>query len=570
MEPVTPRRYAPAGLRILAAIAAAATLAAPAKTSAPRTPDVEVLVSQVASAGHSAESAVTQLGGTVIRHLSVIDGFAARLPRDAVPTLAATPGVRWVSPDRTLHMEGQYGQDSGVASAVYTDVIRATKTWGMGDTGAGVTVAVVDTGVNTSGDLSGQVVHAEDFTNEQNNADTYGHGTFVAGLIAGTGAGSSGAIKGVAPGAKIVSLKIAGADGTTDVTRVLEALEWIVDFKDAYGIRVVNLSLGFSTPQSYLVDPLDFAVERVWNAGVVVVAAAGNGNNVPGSITAPGNDPFVITAGSSNDKTTLALTDDKLATFSSVGPTLDGYPKPEVLAPGRSVVSSRSPGSTIDATYPDSEVGTLYAKGSGTSFSSAIVSGVAALVIQRAWSLSPNQVKYRMTSTTRVIGGTSNQAWWPGDVDAFGAAMSLDLSSANQGIPPSIGGGSLQATRGAFCLQYVDGTCMTDADADAALGFDPVQYFADTWAGSQWLGSQWLGSQWTGSQWTGSQWTGSQWMGANSDSSTWAGSQWVGSQWLGSQWLGSQWLGSQWVGSQWVGSQWLGTPWVSDAWGYIP
>lgn len=552
-------------VRIAAVLAVGALIAAPASALAPRSPDVTVLVSTAASAGRPAERAVTHLGGSVIRHLSVIDGFAARVPRDAVPTLSSVPGVRWVSPNRTLHMEGQYGQDSGVASAVYTDTVRASKTWGMGVTGTGVTVAVVDTGVNTTGDLAGQVLHSEDFTSEQNNQDSYGHGTFVAGLIAGTGAASSGAVKGVAPAAKIVSLKIAGADGTTDVTRVLEALEWVVDFKDAYGIRVVNLSLGFDSQQSYLVDPLDFAVERVWNAGIVVVAAAGNGNNVPGSITAPGNDPLVITVGSSNDKTTVALTDDKLATFSSVGPTTDGITKPELLAPGRSVVSSRSSGSTIDTTYPDSEIDTSYAKGSGTSFSTAIASGVAALVIQRTWGLTPNQVKYRMTSTTRVIGGSGSPTWWPGDVDAFGAAMNLDLTPANQGVTPAAGGGSLQATRGSFCLRYDDGTCMSDADANTALGFDPTQYFADTWAGSQWLGSQWLGSQWLGSQWTGSQWVGSQWLGLNQSSGDWAGSQW-----LGSQWLGSQWLGSQWLGSQWVGSQWLGTPWSSDAWGYLP
>ena len=524
-----------------------------------------VLVSEAAGAGHEAEQAVAHVGGTVLRHFSVIEGFSARIPRSAIPIVSAAPGVRWVSPDRAVHLEAQYGQDSGVASAVYTDVVRASKAWGMGDTGAGVTVAVVDTGVSTSGDLAGQVVHAEDFTPEQNNQDSYGHGTFVAGLIAGTGAGSAGAIKGVAPGAKIVSLKIAGADGTTDVVRVLEALEWIADFKDAYGIRVVNLSLGFSTTQSYLVDPLDFAVERVWNAGVVVVAAAGNGNNVAGSITAPGNDPFVLTVGGSNDKTTVALSDDKLASFSSIGPTVDGVTKPELLAPGRSVVSSRSPGSTIDTTYPDSEIGSSYARGSGTSFSAAIASGVAALVIQRTWNLSPNQVKWRMTNTSRVIGGSNTVSWWPGSVDAFGAAMSVDTTSANQGIAPAVGGGSIQATRGAFCFKYDDGTCMTDADADAVIGFDEAQYFSNTWAGSQWLGSQWLGSQWLGSQWNGSQWLGSQWLGASTDSSAWAGSQW-----LGSQWLGSQWLGSQWLGSQWVGSQWLGTPWSSDAWGYIP
>ena len=540
--------------RISAALAVAALIAAPASALAPRSSDVTVLVSTAASAGRSAEHAVARLGGHVVRQLSVIDGFAARLPRTAVPALTRVPGVQWVSPNRSLQLEGQYGQDSGVASAVYTDVIRAAKTWGNGVTGNGVTVAIVDTGVNTSGDLDGQVVHAEDFTPEQNNSDTYGHGTFVAGLIDGTGAGSQGSIKGVAPGANLVSIKIAGADGTTDVVKVLAALEWIVDFKDVYGIRVVNLSLGFNAAQSYQVDPLDFAVERVWNDGIVVVAAAGNGNNVPGSITSPGNDPRVITVGSSNDKTTVSLTDDKLASFSSVGPTADGFAKPDVLAPGRSVVSSRSPGSTIDTTYPASAIGDSYAKGSGTSFSSALVAGVAALVLQRSPFLTPDQVKNRIVTTTRVIGGMTNQPWWPGDVDAFGAAMSINMLPANVGVAHAQGGGSLQLLRGAYCLKYDDGTCMTDADADAAIGFDSDEYFADTWAGSLWLGSQWLVSTGGGST------TGSQW----------AGSQWAGSQWAGSQWAGSQWAGSQWVGSQWAGSQWAGAPWSSGAWGYIP
>lgn len=543
------RMSAFAHVRLSAALAVLALIATPALALAPRSPDVTVLVSTSASAGQAVERAVARLGGDVLRRLSVIDGFAARLPRTAVPALSRVPGVQWVSPNRSMHLEGQYGQDSGVASAVYTDVTRAAKTWGNGVTGAGVTVAIVDTGVNTSGDLAGQVVHAEDFTAEQSNADSYGHGTFVAGLIDGTGAGSDGAVKGVAPGAKIVSVKIAGADGTTDVVKVLAALEWIVDYKSVYGIRVVNLSLGFDAAQSYYVDPLDFAVERVWSDGIVVVAAAGNGNNVPGSITSPGNDPRVITVGSSNDRTTVALTDDKLASFSSIGPTADGFSKPDVLAPGRSVVSSRSPGSTIDTTYPASAIGDDYAKGSGTSFSSAIVAGVAAMVLQRSPLLTPDQVKNRIVTTTRTIGGTNNQSWWPGDVDAFGATMSLNILPANIGVIPAQGGGSLQLLRGIYCVTSDDGTCLTDADADAAIGFDAAAYYSDTWAGSLWVGSQWLASTGTGSL---------------------SGSQWAGSQWAGSQWAGSQWAGSQWSGSQWAGSQWAGAPWASDAWGYIP
>lgn len=467
---------------------------------------IVVLVSELGPGTRHVADTVARLGGRVLHRFAVIDGFSARLPAGAVGALRATPGVRWVTPDRTVRLEAQYGQDSGVASAVYTDVVRASKAWGLGVTGKGVGVALVDTGVNTGGDLAGQVLHAEDFTAEQDNQDNYGHGTFVAGLIAGTGAGSSGAVRGVAPDAKIVSLKIAGRDGSTDVTRVLEALEWVVDFRDTYGIRVVNLSLGFDSQQSYLVDPLDFAVERVWNAGVVVVAAAGNAGAV-GSITAPGNDPRVITVGASNDRTTLSLTDDNVTSFSSLGPTVDGLAKPDVVAPGRSVVSSRSPGSAIDVAYPSSEVGTSYARGSGTSFATAITSAAAALVISRTASLTPDQVKWRITSTARAIGsGAPPPGSGSGSVDAFAASMSTDLTSANQGIAPATGGGSLQATRGSACLRDASGACMSDADADALLGFDASQYFSEDWAGSQWVGSQWVGSQWVGSQWVASAW----------------------------------------------------------------
>jgi serine protease AprX len=538
-----PRRWSARINRNLAATVAAVLLATPMASLSPRGPDVVVLVSATSSAGDAAEHAVARLGGSVLRRLAVIDGFSARVPRTAVPALSEVPGIRWVARNRSLRLEGQYGEGSGVASAVYTDVVRAGKTWDAGITGRGVTVALVDTGVNTSGDLAGRVVHAEDFTPEHNNADSYGHGTFVAGLVSGTGSGSSGNIKGVAPGAKLVSIKVAAADGKTDVIRVLAALEWIVDFKDVYGIRVVNLSLGFNPQQSYLVDPLDFAVERVWNKGIVVVAAAGNGNNLPGSITSPGNDPRIITVGSSNDKTTVALNDDRLAGFSSIGPTVDGLVKPDVLAPGQSVVSSRSPGSTIDTAYPSSAIGRQYAKGSGTSFSSAVAAGAAALILQRSPLLSPDQVKHRLLGTTKKIGGGSAPSWWPGNIDAYAAAMSSDRTAANAGVAPARGGGSLQVLRGRYCVKDKSGSCLTDAAADTVLGFDSGEYFSNIWAGSLWLGVQWLKSLGTGL--------------------LFAQLQWAGSQWAGSQWAGSQWAGSQWASAN-------GAPWSSSTWGFIP
>jgi serine protease AprX len=498
-------------LAVLLAVVGLATPAAHVRPSPMRT----VVVIKDAAGDSRPEATLRSIGGRVLHHVGVIDGFIAAVPQARLSALTRAAGVRSVTANRRLSLESQYGQDSGVASAVYTDVIRAGRVWSAGYTGAGIAVAVVDTGIDTSGDLAGQVVRSVDFTGDGDDADHYGHGTFVAGLIAGTGDHSDRHIEGVAPGARLVSLKISGPDGATDVTLVLEALEWLKDFAADYDIRVVNLSLGFASHQSYAVDPLDYAVERLWNSGITVVAAAGNGGNSSGTVLTPGSDPFVITVGSSSDRTTVNNNDDKLASFSSSGPTADGFAKPDLLAPGRSLVSSRSPGSTVDQANPDSAIGNFYGKGSGTSFSTGIVSGTAALLLSKSPWLSPNQVKQRLISTARSMPGGSSPATGAGVVDAWGATMNLSTASANAGLTRSAGGGSLQATRGAACLRDVYGGCMTDGSADAVLGYDPADYFAPTWSGSQWAGSQWVGSQWVGSQWVGSQWVGSQWVSSD-------------------------------------------------------
>jgi serine protease AprX len=429
-------------------------------------PSVDVLVSATGPASTAAEQAVARLGGRLGRRLAVIDGFAARMPAPNVARLRAEPGVRWVAPNVRLQVQGLYGQGSGEASAVYPAAVRARRVWGSGDTGAGVRVAVIDTGVSTAGDLAGQVVHATDLTNEQDNQDGYGHGTFVAGLIAGTGAASGGAVTGIAPGAGLVSLKIAGRDGSTDLLRVLAALDWVRSFHAAYGIRVLNLSLGVPALPSYQGNPLDYAVERVWRSGVVVVTAAGNNGPGTGTVTSPGDDPYVVTVGASDDHTTTDVGDDTLAPFAGSGPTADGQVKPDVLAPGTSVVSSRSPGSTVDVTYPGSEVGDAYAKGSGTSFATAVVSGVAALVVASAPDLTPDQVKQRLVSTARPLGTGDSPATGRGVVNAYAATTSTDSTPANQGVVPA---------------QPGDGT-PGDPSTD----------------GSQWAGSQWVSAEWAG------------------------------------------------------------------------
>lgn len=461
------------------ALAVALAASAPSLPLASRlAPSLRVVVQKLNPLDTGPERAVERLGGKVEHELPIVDGFSAAIPAGSVDSLRAAPGVRNVTVNRPVRVSGQLGEESGAASAVYTDAVRASKVWDHGYTGQGVGVALIDTGVNATGDLAGKVLHAEDFTPEQNNVDSYGHGTFLAGLIAGQGTGSNGAVKGVAPGAHLVSVKIAGADGKTDLVRLLAALEWVATFKDAYGIRVLNLSIGTDSTQSYHTDPLNFAVERVWNSGIVVIVAAGNGGTAPGTISKPGDDPFVITTGASDDHTTPRIGDDTLATFSGVGPTAtDGVPKPDLLAPGKSVVSSRAPGSTIDAANPGSRVGSAYFKGSGTSFSSAITAGTAALVISRSWALNPNQVKHRLVSEARdadlILPAAGAGA---GELDAFGATMSTDLTEANQGMTPALGGGSLQASRGSGCLTGSDRTCLSDAEADALTGFDAARY----------------------------------------------------------------------------------------------
>ena len=529
----------------VAAAAAAALLAAglPAATPSPAVARTSVLVREVAPLSDAAERAVVALGGTVTRELPIVGGFVADLPTQAVGALQRLTGVvRDVVRPGKVGFEGSYGQGSGVASAVYPSVVRADRAWASGWTGSGVGIALIDTGVNASGDLAGKVVHSEDFSGEGDGVDRFGHGTFIAGLIAGTGAGSAGGVRGVAPDARIISLKIAGRDGSADITHVMAALQWAVSFKDTYNIRVVNLSLGTDSTQDYRIDPLNAAVERAWQAGLVVLVSASNKGPASGTIAKPADDPYVVTVGAIRDATTPGTGDDSVPSFSAAGPTAsNGLAKPDIAAPGGSVVSTRVPGSFIDTNFPEGRVGATYFKGSGTSFSTGIASAAVALMLSRNPSLTPDQVKARLVDTARPGPVTDPMRVGAGWLDAYAATASDSARSANAGLTPSTGTGSLQASRGSVQVSVQAGTSsgLTGAVSQLVSGqltaqlrpFDQVGYLTGEWSGSQWYGSQWYGSQWYGSQWYGSQWYGSQWYG----------SQWYGSQWYGSQWYGSQW-----------------------------
>jgi serine protease AprX len=515
-----------AGVAVLSATASAAGTTAAARPDAASgsTSAVSVVVRELAPATDLAERAVRALGGTITASLPIVDGFAATVPAEQVDAVGTAPGVATVTPGAPISFDGAYGQGSGGPSAVYSDVVRAPKAWADGHTGKGIGVAVIDTGVNAVGDLAGRVSHAVDFTGDQDNVDHYGHGTFVAGMIAGTGSTNAG-VRGVAPDAHIVALKIAGRDGSADITHVMAALQWAVSFKNEHGIRVVNLSLGTDSTQDYRVDLLNMAVERAWANGLVVVVSASNRGPDSGTISKPADDPFVITVGAADDDSTPGLGNDTVPSFSAAGPTAsNGLSKPDLVAPGTSVVSTRAPGSYVDENHASARIGDHHFVGSGTSFASGVTSGAAALVLSRDPSLNPDQVKHRLVSTARPGPVTDPQRVGKGWLDAYAATMSDDRTEANQGLSWSDGSGSLQASRGSLEIEIETGTILDpvlgplpvltlvtgDLTAQNAL-LDYEEFRSGEWSASRWYESQWSASRWYASRWYASRWYASRW-----------------------------------------------------------
>jgi serine protease AprX len=414
---------------------------------------------------------------------------------------------------------------------------------------------VIDTGIKGTGDLAGRVVHSEDFSGDGDNIDHFGHGTFIGGLIAGSGAASLGGVKGVAPDANLISLKIAGENGAADITHVMAALQWAVTFKDVYNIKVINLSLGTDSTQDYRIDPLNYAVERAWQAGIVVVVSASNKGPSAGTITKPADDPYVVTVGAIRDNTTLNTNDDTVPDFSGAGPTAsNGLVKPDIAAPGGSLVSTRAVGSTVDNAFPSARIGTAYFKGSGTSFASAITSGSAALVLSRNPALTPDQVKARFMDTAKAAPTADRNRVGAGVLDVYAATTSNSTAAANQGLQQSDGSGSLELSRGSLHIGVRTGTMLDSAGNALAvicpltgeltaqnLPFNRAAYTGD-WNASTWYASTWYASTWYASTWYASTWYASTWY-----ASTWYASTWYASTWYASTWYASTWYANDWA-----------------------
>ena len=534
--------------------------------------DTNTMVIVSGGPGLNLVNEVLAVGGTITIQYHIINAVEASVPTFALPILSALPGTI-VTPDLTVAVQGNYSSGPHTPSDAFLAQTGQPSLVGNGDTGSGVTVAVLDTGIDNLPDFAGRLIGGVDLSNEKNPyQDSYGHGTFVAGLIAGNGASSNGQYSGEAPGADLVAVKVAGANGKTSLGTVMKGVQWAVDNESTYNIKVLNMSLGFQPNQSTITNPLDQAVEQAWASGIAVVTSAGNAGPFNGTILSPGDDPMVITVGALDDLAQANVANDEMNDFSSSGPTTpDGWAKPDLVASGRSVVSLAAPGSTVYNNNPSARIGSGNFVGSGTSFSAAITSGAAALVLSAHPGLTANQVKAQLLGNTNQGPVGNPFVDGHGALNAYAAATfgPLNLNQSTSGLSPAQNGATVSLSPTSSVNTW--NPALWSGSQWNGSQWNGSQWNGSQWNGSQWNGSQWNGSQWNGSQWNGSQWNGSQWngfaWGSNEwNSAAWDGSQWNGSQWNGSQWNGSQWNGSAWNGSQWNGSQWNGSAWNGSQW----
>ncbi len=350
----------------------------------------------------TASQLVQQVGGIVTDQLAIINGVVANLSAEAVASLRASGQLVQIFPNAQVQSAGGGNK---TPETDYPDVSGADVLWGQGITGEGITVAVLDTGLaehpGLETGLDGEddrIIGWKDFVEKRKNPrDENGHGTHVAGIIANSQIGKDNEWNGVAPGVNLVGVRVLDNNGQGSYASVIMGLEWVLQNKDTYNIRIVNLSL-VATPMSpYWADPLNQAVTQLWANGIVVVVAAGNGGSGPMSVGVPGNNPYVITVGAFTDNyTPNDWSDDYLAPFSASGPTLDGFVKPDLVAPGAHVVSSMKENTVLAQTYPENVLPKKYFTMAGTSQATAVASGVAALVLSQHPDLTPDQVKFRL------------------------------------------------------------------------------------------------------------------------------------------------------------------------------
>jgi subtilisin family serine protease len=437
---------------------------------------VNVIVQQSDATGPNLDALLNRFGGRITRKFGKLKAQAVSLPPQAIEALAARGDVRYVSPDREVGAAGHVEATTGTGEVRVQSLISLlgiTTTTTLD--GEGVGIAVVDSGIDAGhavfrdGLGLSRVAASVDFTGEGRTDDPFGHGTHVASIAAGSGQPSGGAYTGVAPGAKLVNLRVLDSEGRGTSSGLLSALEWVLNNRTLYNIRVVNLSLGAAAVEDYRDDPVCRAVRRLVDAGVLVVAAAGNsgkdaaGNKIYGQIHAPGDEPAALTVGASNTFGTDARSDDAVTTYSSRGPTRGGWTdseggrhydnliKPELVAPGNRIVGAAAANNSILAAHPElladphqpASRRMMYL--SGTSMATPVTAGAAALLLQANSSLTPNLVKAILMYTAQPLAGANMLEQGAGELNVEGAVrvarlVRPDLSGATPLGAPLLSG----------------------------------------------------------------------------------------------------------------------------------
>jgi serine protease AprX len=628
------KRVRTIALMMALVVAVALTLPAGPQVSAAQSPPVSVIVREVPGSGDAAEALVERLGGTVGDQLEIIGGFSAQVPAAMVATLTADPAVYSVTPDtkvRLLDFDNEFEEEKGdsFVRGVYDDglykdddakqlgvveetplslvsatslqpigsdsVLRAAKTapsgwmplvndaigamdfWDAGYTGAGVDVALIDSGIAPvqGVKLPGKVVNGLDISFESQadnllHLDTYGHGTHMAGIIAGRDsltnplkAQAAGEFVGVAPGARIINIKVADSNGAVDVSQVIAAIDWVVQHRNDHGmnIRVLNLSFGTDGTQEYTLDPLAYAVQMAWDHGIVVVVAAGNdGNN--SVLRNPALNPYVIAVGATDTRGTERVWDDFVTDFSNCGTS---NRRVDLVAPGRSIESLRVPGSAADQEYPAARVEERFFKGSGTSQATAVVSGAVALIIDQRPGITPDQVKELLAESADEIKYSPKKCRGGGTLN-LAEALDEDTDDDVQRFARPSGAGFLELSRGSAHL--IDGKTVLEGEQDIfGTKFDSASWSTGAAQGASWSGGDWNGSSWSGASWSSKSWSGASWSSASWSSASWSGASWSSASWSSASWSGASWSSASWSGMSWSSASWSSNVWSSKSWG---
>ncbi len=463
---------------------------------------------------------------------SVALALTASLASLALDT-AADPGLSEGTTNEalSLSMVELLGDEAAGAPMILADLVdkvTGDEQRASGGDGTGVDIALIDSGVAPVDGLDGpQVLHGPDLSGEGSTAevaylDTYGHGTHMAGIMVGRRAGNEG----IAPDARVVSVKVAGHDGSTSVAQVVAAIDWVVEHRntDGLNIRVLNLSLGQAGVTTHEGNLLSAAAERAWDAGIFVVVAAGNDGATSGTLDAPAIDPHLMAVGAVDGVAETRTKRQAPPVWSAQG---DGTRNPELAAPGVSIASYRVPGSTVDQLVPSARFGDDLFLGSGTSQAAAVVSASAARLFEDYPTMTPADMK---------------------------ATLEASAITRLTGVETRIGAGVVRGGV-AWTSPQFDTPAENHARA-AGTGTGIASPTGATWSGGTWSGATWSGATWSGATWSGATWSGATWSGA-----TWSGATWSGATWSGATWSGATWSGATWSGATWSGATWSGNGW---------